>query len=127
MSQEATQEDSGSFAEWIDRTNLHRWSGYVTLGLTTATAILGALESEYHYLVAGPTAAAAAVTVSLGSIAYRDRLSRFWPHSLLATLATAGMFTNLFLLEGGSQAHIATGVASAALLYGAYASVLILQ
>jgi len=122
----AGAQSSEGFGDWIDRTNVHRISGYVTLGLATTTAALGLFGSEYHALFGVSTAAAATVSVTLGSIAYSDRLAFYWPHAVLAGLATGGFLTNAFLLEGGSQAHIATGIASAAALYGAYAAILIL-
>jgi hypothetical protein len=122
----ATAQSAGGIGDWIDRTNAHRVAGYVTLGLATTTAALGLFGGEYHWLAGTTTAAAATVSVSLGAIAYGDRLSYFWPHALLAGLATAGFVTNAFFLEGGSPAHVATGIASVATLYGAYAAILLL-
>ena len=122
----AGAQSSGEVAGWIDRTSAHRVAGYVTLGLATATAAMGLLGSDYHWIAGTSTAAAATVSVSLGAIAYRDRLSYFWPHAVLAGAATAGFVTNAFFLEGGSTAHVATGIASVAALYGAYAAILLL-
>lgn len=122
----AGAQSSEGFGAWIDRTNAHRISGYVSLGLATTTAALGIFGSEYHALFGISTAAAATVSVTLGTIAYGDQLSYYWPHAVLAGLATGGFLANVFLLEGGSRAHIGTGIASAATLYGAYAAILIL-
>lgn len=119
--------DPETLAEWIDRTNTHRIAGYVSLGLATTTAALGLLGVAYHPILGYSTAATTSVTVALGSIAYRDRLRRFWPHAVLASLATTGFLTNAIFLEGGSPAHIATGIASVSSLYAAYAAVVLLK
>jgi hypothetical protein len=123
----AQGQEPPTVAEWIDQNNVHRISGYLTLGLATATAAMGILAPEYHPYVAIPTAVAANATAILGSIAYRDRLARFWPHAALAGLGAAGMVANVVFLEGGSQAHVATGIASVSLIYGAFAAVILLQ
>lgn len=121
------QSDGGGIAGWIDRTNAHRISGYVTLGLATVTATLGLLDVPYHPIVGISTAASASVTLGLGSIAYSDRLSRFWPHAVLTGVATAGFLTNVIFLEGGSTAHVATGIASTAALAAGYGAILLLK
>lgn len=120
-------QSDGGVADWIDRTNAHRISGYVTLGLATVTATLGLLDVPYHPIVGISTAASASVTLGLGSIAYGDRLSRFWPHAVLTGVATAGFLTNVILLEGGSTAHVATGIASTATLAAGYGAILLLK
>jgi hypothetical protein len=111
---------------WIVDTGAHRIAGYVTLGLATTTAALGLFGSQYHWIAGASTAASATISLSLGSLAYRDQLDYYWPHAVLASLATAGFITNVFFLEGGSTAHVATGIASAATLYGAYGAILLL-
>ncbi len=123
----ATAQSEGGLADWIDRTNAHRISGYVTLGLATVTATLGLLDVPYHPIVGISTAASASVTLGLGSIAYSDRLSRFWPHAVLTGVATAGFLTNVIFLEGGSTAHVATGIASTAALAAGYGAILLLK
>jgi hypothetical protein len=123
----ASAQSEGGLADWIDRTNAHRISGYVTLGLATVTATLGLLDVPAHPILGISTAASASVTLGLGSIAYRDRLSRFWPHAVLTGVATAGFLTNVILLEGGSTAHVATGIASTATLFAGYGAILFLK
>ena len=120
----AQSEGEASVPQWIRRTGTHRIAGYVTLGLATTTAALGILGSEYHYLAAGATFGSSVVSLSLGSIAYGEQLDRYWPHAVLAGLATAGFATNLFFLEGGSQEHIITGAASVGTLFAAYGTIL---
>lgn len=122
----AMAQSGGDFGQWVRRNNVHQISGYVTLGLATTTAALGIFAPEYHWIATGPTLASSVLSVSLGSIAFRDQLNVYWPHAVLASLATAGFAANLFFLEGGSREHVATGIASVATLYGAYAAILIL-
>jgi hypothetical protein len=122
----ASAQEGGGIGSWIRRSGIHPVGGYITLGLATTTAVLGVLESQYHPYVAAGTAVSAGVAVSLGLTAYGDQLSVYWPHALLAGLATTGFLTNALILQGGSPAHIATGATSVAVLYGAVTAILLL-
>lgn len=106
----------------IRQSGAHRWAGLATLGLATATAITGAIGvGEVHGPIAVTTLATGVVSSALGAIAYSDRALSVWPHPLMNGLALGGMLANLTLLETGSLAHRATGIASVGLLFGAYA------
>jgi hypothetical protein len=116
---------SDGMAAWVERTGAHRIVGYTTLGVATTTAALGLFGvTAVHPYAGGLTAGLSVANVTLGLIAYRDRLSYFWPHAVLNTIATTGFLVNTFFLEGGSPAHIGTGIGSLALMYGAYGIIL---
>lgn len=120
----ATAQSDG-MAGWIQRTGAHRIVGYTTLGVATTTAALGLFGvTAVHPYAGGLTAGLSVANVTMGLIAYGDRLSSFWPHALLNTVATTGFLVNAFFLEGGSPAHIGTGIGSLALMYGAYGLIL---
>ncbi len=114
------------FAQWIDRTGAHRIAGYATLGVATTTMILGLSGVDVHPYFGGATAGLAITTATLGTIAYHDRLSVVWPHALLNGIAATGFLLNAFVFEGGSPAHITSGIVSVASLYGAYAAIMII-
>ncbi|MFW5689499.1 MAG: hypothetical protein ACOC1U_08000 [Spirochaetota bacterium] len=122
----AASAPSGGVSQWVRETKAHQISGYVTLGLATTTAIMGIAGYEYHPIAGVATAASSVVSLSLGSLAYSDQLGFYWPHAVLAGIATAGFVTSVFFLDGGSTAHIATGVASTVTLFSAYGAILLL-
>lgn len=120
-------QDGPSFSQAIRRSNAHQISGFVTLGLATTVAVMGFLGSELHSGFGWGLAGTSAVTVALGSLAYRDRLADVWPHAVLASLATTGFFLNaLGVFPFGSQEHVITGVTSAGLLAGAYLAIVLI-
>lgn len=116
----------GGLAEWIIRTNAHRLGGYATLALAGTTVTLGLLGVPVHPYLGYATAGFAATASVMGTIAYADRARYFWPHPLLNAVATTGFILNAFLLEGGSAPHIATGIASATAMAGAYLSIVLM-
>ena len=118
-------QEGRTVAEWIDDTNAHRIGGYATLGLATVTATLGLIGADVHPGF-GYTTAGFAVTSSLiGTLAYYDRASYAWPHILLNGIAATGFVLNAFVFEGGSPAHIATGITSLLSMYGAYGYIIL--
>jgi hypothetical protein len=116
---------SDGLAGWIERTGAHRITGYATLGAATTTAALGLFGvTAAHPYVGGLIAGLSVANVAMGLIAYNDRLASFWPHAMLNAAATTGFLVNAFFLEGGSPAHIGTGIGSVVLMYGAYGIIL---
>lgn len=114
-------EREGGLSRWVRRSGAHRYAGFATLGLATATGILGLTgQGDIHGPVAVATVATGVTSAALGAVAYQDQLDRAWPHSLLNGIALGGMVANLVLFDAGSTAHIATGAASVGLMYGAY-------
>ena len=116
-------QDTGGLSEWIDRTGIHRIAGYSAMGLALTTATLGAIGLDIHPIFGRITPIVAAATVVLGSIAYYDRISVIWPHMLLHGLATTGFTLNALVFEGGSPAHIASGIISIASMAGAFVAI----
>jgi hypothetical protein len=100
----------------VRESEAHKIAGFATLGLTAATAITGALDTDIHEPLGYATLGASALTLSLGGIGYGQYAKFYWPHVLMSALATAGYAVSAFALEGGDTEHIATGAASAALM-----------
>ena len=116
----AQEEDLG---EWIARTGAHKIGGYVTIGLAVTAAGMGLLGLEIHPYLGYATAGFAAGAAIAGTIAYKDMLSVVWPHAVLNALAVTGFALNAFVFEGGSPAHIATGISSVGLLGASYVAI----
>lgn len=120
-------QDGQSFSQTLRRSNAHQISGFVTLGLATTVAVMGLVGSELHPAFGWGLAGSSAVSVALGSLAYRDRLPEVWPHAVLASLATTGFFLNaLGVFPYGSPEHVITGATSAGLLAGAYLAIFLI-
>jgi hypothetical protein len=115
-----------SAADWIVDNNVHRVAGYTTLALTAGTVTAGLLGLQVHPIFGVTTAAAASTTAILGTWAYYDRLRVVWPHAALNGVAVTGMILNAFVFEGGSPAHITSGLVSAGAMAGAYLSIILL-
>jgi hypothetical protein len=116
---------SDGLGGWIQRTGAHRIAGYATLGAATTAATLGMFGvTSVHPYVGGLTAGLSVANVAMGLVAYNDRLAYIWPHAMLNTIAATGFLLNAFLLEGGTPAHIGTGIGSVVLMYGAYGIIL---
>ena len=122
-----TAQESGGVGQLIRRTGAHKIGGYVTLGLAVTTVGMGLLGYEVHPYLGYATAGFAATAAIAGTIAYSDLLPVIWPHAVLNGLAVTGFVLNAFVFEGGSPAHIATGLSSAALLGAAYAAILLIM
>ena len=103
--------------DFVIDTNLHTITGLATLGVATATALMGPLDIDLHGVFGTATLGLSTTTLTLGSIAYRDQLPSIWPHVALNSLATVGFALNQFAWEYGSTEHIATGVVSMVSLY----------
>jgi hypothetical protein len=116
-----------SFGDWIISTNLHKITGYVTLGLVTATAIAGPLGLTDIHPILGYTTLGTALTNSvLGIIAYGGLIDYVWPHLLFNALGEVGLILNAFVWQPGSTEHIITGVASAVSFAAGYVSIILL-
>ena len=113
-------------ADWIRENNVHRIAGYTTLALTAGTVTAGLLGLQVHPIFGVTTAAAASTTAILGTWAYYDRLRVVWPHAALNGVAVTGMLLNAFVFEGGSPAHITSGLVSAGAMAGAYLYIILL-
>lgn len=74
---------SRSAGDFIAENNLHRIGGYTTLALTAGTVTAGLLGLDLHPVFGLTTAAAAATTSVLGTVAYDDLLGAVWPHAVL--------------------------------------------
>jgi hypothetical protein len=109
--------------EWIVQTGAHKIGGYVTIGLAVTTAGLGLLGYDVHPYFGYATAGFAAGAAIAGTVAYWDLLPTVWPHAALNALAVVGFALNAFVWEGGSPAHIATGISSIALLGASYTAI----
>ena len=112
-----------SVGEWIARTGAHKVGGYVTLGLAVTAAGMGLLGVEAHPYLGYATAGFAAGAALAGTLAYKDLLPVVWPHAVLNGLAVTGFTLNAFVFDGGSPAHLATGISSVALLGSSYLSI----
>lgn len=120
--------------EFIRETGLHRISGYVSLGLAGATAAFGLIGVEeegalsvIHPVLGISTMGSMLTSQVLGTIAYRDRLARVWPHTLLNAAAVVGFGLNAFVWEQGSMEHRITGIASISALAGGYVSIILIE
>jgi hypothetical protein len=121
-----TAEESLDLGQFIRRSGAHKIGGYVTLGLAVTTVGLGLLRYPVHPYLGYATVGFAATASIAGTIAYKDQLPVIWPHAVLNGLAVTGFAVNAFFLEGGSPAHIATGLGSLALMGAAYTSIILI-
>ena len=112
-----------SIGNWIADTGAHKIGGYVTLGLSATTLGLGLAGYEVHPYLGYATFGFSATAALAGTLAYKDLLPVVWPHALLNGLAVVGFGLNAFVFEGGSPAHIATGITSTALLGASYVAI----
>lgn len=126
--------DGRTVPEFIRQTGLHRISGYVSLGLASATAAFGFIGVEeegalsvLHPVLGISTMGSMLTSQVLGTIAYRDRLARVWPHTLLNAAAVVGFGLNAFVWEQGSLEHRITGIASMGALAGGYISIILIE
>ena len=125
---------SGGLSGWIAENNVHRIAGYTSLGLMAGTATAGMLAGAdveaaraVHPYLGLATAASAASSSALGTLAYNDRLGIVWPHAALNGLAVTGLLLNAFgVFEYGGVAHRTTGILSAASMAGAYLSIVLI-
>lgn len=116
-----------TLGDWIISTNLHKITGYATLGLLTATAIAGPLGLEVHPYLGYTTLGTAVTNSLLGVIAYGNLIEYVWPHLLFNGLGEIGLFLNAFVWEPGSPQHVATGIASAVSFAAGYLSIMLLM
>jgi hypothetical protein len=112
-----------SLGDWIADTGVHKIGGYVTLGLSATTIGMGLLGYPAHPYLGYVTAGSAAISATAGFLAYGELLPVVWPHAVLNGLAVVGFGLNAFVFEGGSPAHIATGITSTALLAASYITI----
>ncbi len=91
---------------------MHRFTGYAVFTGVAATVLLGIFApNPYHGPVAYTTAALAVTNTTLGLI--RTGGSLRFAHGAFAFIGTAGLVSNLFLTEKGSDLHKITGALSA--------------
>ena len=108
-----------NLGSWVRETGAHKIAGYAGFGLAVTTVTLGALESGAHPYFGLATAGVTVSATGLGLIGYGENLSVAWPHAVLNGIAATGFLLNAFVLEGGSPAHIASGIAATASMTGA--------
>lgn len=123
---EADPADSITISQWVRESGAHQIAGYSSLALATTTATLGLLGyAEIHPYFGAATAAFSVSAATLGLIGYHDYLSFAWPHAVLNGLAATGFLLNAFVFEGGSPAHITSGLTATASMIGAISYIVI--
>jgi hypothetical protein len=115
----ASAQESGSLGQWVRESGAHQIAGYATLGLSVTTATLGLLRVDVHPVFGAATATFSFSAATLGLIGYRQHLSYAWPHAVLNGVAATGFLLNAFAFEGGSRAHITSGLTATASVIGA--------
>jgi len=121
-------ESAFSMDEFIIEHKLHRYTGYAAIAAASAAALTGFLELEdVHPVTAYSAFGLMTLNTALGVIAYHRYLDEYWPHILLNSAAVVGFGLNAFVLEQGSDAHIATGAASLASMYAAVGFIIVIN
>lgn len=112
---------------FIRENGLHVWGGYTTLTLAAATGTAALAGWDAHPYLGYATMGTGAVTLSLGLLAYPDKLDRIWPHVLLMGVAETCWMLNAFVWEPGSLPHRVTGVTSLVSLGAAYVAIRLIE